>query len=178
MSRRFDRADTGDKVQMQTMCGLAGLDFRLIGAHDYAQLFLLGEQLDLPIHTRTEMFRRMVFNVAAANCDDHTKNFSFLLPHGGDWQLSPAYDVTHAHSATSRWTREHLMAVNGRRTGIERADVLEVGDRFAVPGYKDAFGDVIDAVTGWPTFAGEAAVPDQLVDAIALDIEESASPLR
>jgi hypothetical protein len=38
--------------------------------------------------------------------------------------------------------------------------------------------DVIDAITGWPTFAGEAAVPDQLVGAIALDIEESASPLR
>jgi serine/threonine-protein kinase HipA len=160
------------------MCGLAQLDFRLRGTHDYAQLFLLGEQLGFPVDTRTEMFRRMVFNVAAANCDDHTKNFSFLLPQGGDWRLSPAYDVTHAHSATSRWTHEHLMAVNGKRAGIQRGDVAEVGDRFAVPGYKDAVADVIDAVTGWPTFAGEAAVPDQLVDAIALDIEESASPLR
>jgi hypothetical protein len=70
------------------------------------------------------------------------------------------------------------MAVNGKRADIQRGDVAEVGDRFAVPGYKDAVADVIDAVTGWPTFAGEAAVPDQLVDAIALDIEESASPLR
>jgi serine/threonine-protein kinase HipA len=178
MTRRFDRTDGGGKVHMQTMCGLAQLDFRLRGTHDYAQLFLLGEQLGFPVDTRTEMFRRMVFNIAAANCDDHTKNFSFLLLQGGDWRLSPAYDVTHAHSATSRWTHEHLMAVNGKRAGIQREDVVEVGDRFAVPGYKDAVADVIDAVTGWPTFAGEAAVPDQLVDAIALDIEESASPLR
>ena len=69
----------------------------------------------------------MTFNVAAANCDDHTENFSFTLSEGGRWQLSPAYDITHAHAPESRWTRQHLMAVNGATTGITRADVEEVG---------------------------------------------------
>lgn len=35
----------------------------------------------------------MAFNVMAANCDDHAKNFSFLLREGGGWSLAPAYDV-------------------------------------------------------------------------------------
>ena len=37
----------------------------------------------------------MVFNVMGRNCDDHSKNFSFLLRQGSRaWQLAPAYDVS------------------------------------------------------------------------------------
>ena len=140
MTRRFDRGADGSKTHMQTLCALGHLDFRLVGAHDYAQLFEMAERLGLGADTRAEIFRRMVFNVAAANCDDHTKNFSFILPERGRWQLSPAYDVTHAHNPQSRWTAQHLMAVNGRTTGIARADVAVVGDRFAVPGASAIVG--------------------------------------
>ena len=37
-------------------------------------------------------------NVTATNCDDHTKNVSFMLREGGAWELAPAYDVTHAYN--------------------------------------------------------------------------------
>jgi serine/threonine-protein kinase HipA len=178
MTRRFDRTPDGTKVHTQTLCALGQLDFRQIGAHDYTQLFLLGRQLGVPADARTEIFRRMVFNVAAANCDDHTKNFSFLLPQGDRWRLSPAYDVTHAHSATSRWTRQHLMAVNGRATAITRADVVEVGDRFAVPRISDTIEQILDSVTKWATFASEAGVPGSIARSVARDIAAWSSPLR
>jgi serine/threonine-protein kinase HipA len=178
MTRRFDRLSGGEKVHVQTLCALANLDFRQIGAHDYGQLFLLLEQLGLGPQSRAEVFRRMVFNVASANCDDHTKNFSFLLAQGGQWRLSPAYDVTHAHSPTSRWTRQHLMAVNGKTTEITRADVLEVGDRFGVPGMVDVVDQVLEAVTMWPTFAAEGAVPEATATKIALDIASWSANLR
>jgi len=89
MTRRFDRTPGGDKVHTQTLCAMAHLDFRQIGTHDYSQLFLQAEELGLGPETRTEVFRRMVFNIATANCDDHTKNFSFLLRPGDRWRLSP-----------------------------------------------------------------------------------------
>jgi serine/threonine-protein kinase HipA len=38
------------------------------------------------------LFRQMVFNVLIKNRDDHAKNFSFQLI-GGEWRLSPAYDL-------------------------------------------------------------------------------------
>ena len=177
MTRRFDRADDGRKIHSQTLCALSHLDFRQIGAHDYAQLFLLLEQLGLGPDTRQEVFRRMTFNVAAAICDDHTKNFSFLLPQGGDWQLSPAYDVTHAHAPSSRWTRQHLMAVNGRTAGITRGDVMQVGDRFAVPAASDAYEQVLEAVAKWRTFADEARVPVATADQISADIDAWSEPL-
>ncbi|MHB8451759.1 MAG: type II toxin-antitoxin system HipA family toxin [Mycobacteriales bacterium] len=188
LTRRFDRPSGGDppsgdppgdhKVHVQTLCAMGQLDFRQIGVHDYAQLFLCIDQLNLGPDARAEVFRRMVFNVAAANCDDHTKNFSFLLPEGGRWRLSPAYDVTHAHSPDSAWTRQHLMAVNGRTTAITRADVREVGDRFSVPGASSIIEQVLDTVADWPTFAAEAGVPAAIAANVARDIEAWSAPLR
>jgi serine/threonine-protein kinase HipA len=35
-----------------------------------------------PISDMEEAFRRMVLDVMVANCDDHTKNFSFLMRKG------------------------------------------------------------------------------------------------
>ena len=178
MTRRFDRTPGGDKVHTQTLCAMAHLDFRQIGTHDYAQLFLQIDELGLGPEARAEAFRRMVFNVAAANCDDHTKNFSFLLPQGGEWRLSPAYDVTHAHAPDSQWTRQHLMAVNGRTRGVTRADVDEVGDRFSVPGPSAVVEQVLSAVAKWPTFADKAGVPEATAEHVAIDIETWSSPLR
>lgn len=39
-----------------------------------------------------ELWRRMVFNMAVSNTDDHLRNHGFLLSKEG-WKLSPAYDV-------------------------------------------------------------------------------------
>ncbi len=39
-----------------------------------------------------QLWRRMVFNIAISNTDDHLRNHGFLLLKGG-WQLSPAYDI-------------------------------------------------------------------------------------
>ena len=177
MTRRFDRAGDGSKVHVQTLCALAQLDFRQIGAHDYAQLFLQMDELSLGPDARAEAFRRMVFNVAAANRDDHPKNISFLLPEDGRWRLAPAYDLTHAYAPDSRWTRQHLMAVNGSRTDITRADVDQVGDRFAVPAASQIVGRVLDAVARWPSFADSAGVPQAAVRDVAAHLETSSSPL-
>lgn len=179
MTRRFDRTHDDRKIHLQTLCAMSHLDFRQIGAHDYAQLFLLvDEPLRLGPETRAEVFRRMTFNVAAAICDDHPKNFAFLLAEGGEWHLSPAYDLTHAYAPTSKWTHQHLMAVNGHRSGITRADVMEVGDRFAVPAASSIVDEVLESVAQWRTFADEARVPDATAAAIEVDTEAWSTPLR
>jgi serine/threonine-protein kinase HipA len=178
MTRRFDRTPRGDKIHVQSLCALAHLDFRQIGAHDYAQLFLQIEQFGLGADARAEAFRRMVFNVAAANCDDHAKSFSFLLPEGDPWQLSPAYDVTHAHAPGSEWTRQHLMAVNGNTVGINRDDVMSVADRFGVPGAAGIVEQVLAAVDEWPNQAADAGVPEEVAHGVAANIGTWSKRLR
>ncbi|MGH2719741.1 MAG: type II toxin-antitoxin system HipA family toxin [Actinomycetota bacterium] len=178
MTRRFDRTPEGAKVHLQTLCALGQLDFRLTGAHGYAQAFEMLGRLGLGEGARSELFRRMVFNVAAANCDDHTKNLSFLLAEGGRWALSPAYDMTHAHHPLSPWTARHLMAVNGVPTGISRRDVAVVGDRFVVPRATPIVAEVLAAVDSWSEFADAAGVGTAAKDEVGSDINAMSAPLR
>jgi serine/threonine-protein kinase HipA len=178
MTRRFDRPLDGTKVHVQSLCAMGHLDFRQIGAHGYAQLFDVINRLGLGPDARAEAFRRMVFNVAAANCDDHTKNMSFLLPHEGPWALAPAYDVTHAYVPGNRWISQHLMAVNGQTSDITRADVATIGDRFEVPGATRITEQVLDAVDSWPEFAALAEVPSETTTQISDHIEAWSKRLR
>ncbi len=39
-----------------------------------------------------QLWRRIVFNIAISNTDDHLRNHGFIL-HTKGWQLSPAYDI-------------------------------------------------------------------------------------
>jgi serine/threonine-protein kinase HipA len=166
MTKRFDR-DGAHKSHVLTLCGLRQLDFRQRGTHDYSQLFQAAGDLALGPPAREEIFRRMVFNVAARNCDDHTKNHSFVLD-GPDaqWRLSPAYDVTFAYNPDGAWTYQHLMSVNGSFRDISRDDLLAVADRQRVPRARAIISEVTDAVADWPQFAAKAGLSGNQADAI------------
>jgi serine/threonine-protein kinase HipA len=43
-------------------------------------------------HDLAQLFRRVLFNVAVGNRDDHLRNHGFILGREG-WRLSPAFDV-------------------------------------------------------------------------------------
>jgi serine/threonine-protein kinase HipA len=101
----------------------------------------------------------MVFNVMGRNCDDHTKNFSFLLRRGSIWELAPAYDVTFAHNPAGEWTNQHLMSVNGKFKDITYLDLLAVADRFAIGTAPQVIVQVRSAIKRWAEFAEDAGVP-------------------
>jgi serine/threonine-protein kinase HipA len=145
------------------------LDFRQRGTHAYEQLFMTIGKLGLDDEAKSQTFRRMAFNVMARNCDDHTKNFGFLLKRGQSWELAPAYDVTHAYNPKGEWTYQHLMSVNGKFQGISRADLTEVADRFGVRRPQEALADIRAAVENWSSFATDAEIPVSLRDRVAKD---------
>jgi serine/threonine-protein kinase HipA len=39
-----------------------------------------------------QLWRRIVFNIAISNTDDHLRNHGFIITNNG-WELSPAYDL-------------------------------------------------------------------------------------
>ncbi|HLA26714.1 MAG TPA: type II toxin-antitoxin system HipA family toxin [Syntrophales bacterium] len=157
MTRRFDR-DGNKKHHLQTLCAMAHMDYMQRASHDYNQLFLTIKRILPGYHALEEAFRRMAFNAMAANCDDHTKNISFILREGKEWELAPAYDVTHAHNPQGEWTRQHLMAVNGKFSGISRNDLLAVADRFGIGTAPQVLKQVGEAVSAWPDFAAQAGL--------------------
>jgi serine/threonine-protein kinase HipA len=157
MTRRFDRAGHR-KHHMQTLCAMAHLDYRQKASHDYSQLFQTLDRLKLGYEAREEAFRRMAFNVAAANCDDHAKNFAFLLRQDEAWTLAPAYDMTYAYNPDGEWTHQHLMSVNGKFNNISHDDLLQVADRFGIGTADKVLEQVAAAVDAWPDFASDAKV--------------------
>lgn len=180
MTQRFDREGQSGRHHMQTLCAMAHVDYKKKGTNAYAQLFHTLGQLALPYEDLEEAFRRMVFNVMARNCDDHTKNFAFLLRQGGTrWELAPAYDVTFAHNPNGEWTHQHLMSVNGKFKGFELADLLAEADRFGVGTVKRVIEEVRAAVLRWPEFAQQADLPEaQMADIQSLLLPLGAGPLR
>ena len=171
MTRRFDRTTDDGRLHLQSLCALAHLDFNLIGTHSYDQLFQTVRSLGLELDALQQTYRRMVFNVAGANHDDHTKNFAFLATPDGTWSLAPAFDVTHASRADSDWTSRHLLSVNGRFEGITLDDLYAVAERHRVPAYRRVTAEVLAAVDSWPAHAGAAEVPDDVAVAIAADLD-------
>jgi serine/threonine-protein kinase HipA len=168
MTRRFDR-DGNRKHHVQTLCGLCHLDFRQRASHAYEQLFRAALELRLGDLAMNQLFRRMAFNVAARNCDDHTKNFGFILRQGAGWELAPAYDVTHAYNPKGEWTNQHLTGVNGKFAGITRDDFLAIAERFGIGTAPRVMKRVSDAIGGWKRYAEQAGLSSSEAERIRQD---------
>ena len=163
MTRRFDRGPDGGKLHMQSLCGLAHLDFNAAGAHSYEEALLVIRRLGLPMADIEEQFRRMVFNVVARNQDDHVKNIAFLMDRRGTWSLAPAFDVTWAFNPAGAWTARHQMTLNGKQDGFVRQD-FEACARAASMKRgraREILGQVRDAVACWPAVAEDVGVPER-----------------
>jgi serine/threonine-protein kinase HipA len=162
MTRRFDRLPGGERLHMQSLCAMAHFDFNQAGAYAYEQALLTIRQLNLPMATVEEQFRRMLFNIVARNQDDHVKNIAFLMNKQGQWSLAPAYDVTYSYNPAGDWTSQHQMTLNGKRDGFMPED-FEACAQAAVMkrGRAKAILEQVQwAVKRWPEFAAQAKVTE------------------
>lgn len=166
LTKRFDRV-RGEKVHMQTLCGIAHYDYRLLRAYSYEQAFNVMRTLRLPYSQAQEMFRRLVFNVVVRNQDDHTKNISFLMDKSGKWQLSPAYDTGFAYNPEGGWTSQHQMSVNGKFDNITRKDLLEFANRNNIKEASEIIDQISAAASRWREIAHNCGVPDKMINTIA-----------
>lgn len=110
---------------MITVSGLLETSHRIPNL-DYHDLFKLTYILTKDERQLEELFRRMCFNVFAHNCDDHSKNFSYLYDEQNkQWGLTPMYDITYSSSIGG----EHACCVNGNGRNPEMTDLLAVGEK-------------------------------------------------
>jgi len=158
MTKRFDREGRNTKHHIQTLCAMNHIDYKKKSTNSYEQLLMTLNELTMPHAAYVEVFRRMIFNIMGRNCDDHSKNFSFLLKEGSDWELAPAYDVTFAHNPKGEWTKQHLMSVNGKYKDFTASDIIKVADRFGVGEARQLIAEVKAAIKLWQTFAKEAGL--------------------
>ena len=168
MTRRFDRV-AGNKLHMQSLCAIQHYDFNMAGGYGYEQALMTMRKLKLSRKEQLQQYRRMVFNVIARNQDDHTKNIAFLMNPQGEWSLSPAFDVTHSYKPGEGWTQTHQMSINGKRDHFSRQDLITVAANNDIKNPEAVIEEVMAAVEQWPTFAGEAGVSQNRIEAISRD---------
>ncbi len=124
MLQRFDRAYTDNGyLRFGLVSGLTVLDCS--DSHldrDRWSYPLMADNLrrwsNRPEADCAELFKRMVFNAAVTNNDDHPRNHALLRRHKG-WRLSPAYDLVPA-PVVSLERRDLALAVGnyGRTASI------------------------------------------------------------
>lgn len=166
MTKRFDREGGATKHHIQTFCAMKHFDYNQITSFSYEQLFQTMRELKLSYADAEQLFRRMVFNVVARNCDDHTKNFAFRLKKDGKWELSPAYDICHAYQPKHQWVSQHVLSINGKRTNITRDDLLAVGKSIKNKKAAETIDEISDTIGKWKIFANEVNVLSKLRDEI------------
>ena len=164
MTRRFDRLDSGEKLHMQSLCALAHYDFNLAGAHSYEQAFQVLRQLQLPMQSVEQLFRRMVFNIVARNQDDHVKNIAFLMKKSGEWSLAPAFDLTYSYNPNGAGTSSHQMTMNGKRDDFALDDFNACARTASIKRGLAAriVSEVQGVVSNWSEYAGRAGVADEV----------------
>lgn len=95
LSKRFDRTEEGRRIHFasaMTLLGLTdGCDAK--SGNGYLDIvdFILQNCCDVNENLR-QLYRRVAFNIAIGNSDDHFRNHGFLLTPRG-WTLAPAYDM-------------------------------------------------------------------------------------
>ncbi|HDY8037724.1 TPA: type II toxin-antitoxin system HipA family toxin [Vibrio vulnificus] len=167
ITQRFDRIKNS-KVHVQTLNGLAHIDYKKPGAFSYAELFGIARQLKLSAVDAEQLFKRMTFNIIARNHDDHSKNFAFMLKKDR-WSLAPAYDLAYSYKPGSKWVNSHWMSLNGKRDNFTRSDFYSL-EKLSPIFNKRKIDDIIDTtiehVSTWRQLAEEWDVPKTLIDEI------------
>jgi serine/threonine-protein kinase HipA len=93
-TKRFDRLN-GERIHFTSAMTMTGNHEDAIkndtpGYLDLAEFIqYTGANIEEDLH---QLWRRIVFNIAISNTDDHLRNHGFLLNNNG-WYLSPAYDI-------------------------------------------------------------------------------------
>ena len=155
-------------LPMQTLAALLHLDYNIPNQCSYERYSDRARRLGIGKTGIEQIYRQMVFNVVGMNCDDHVKNFSFLMDRSGKWSLSPAYDITYAYHPDNRWISKHQMSVNGKTKDITRDDLIKCGNTMGLPTEfcREVLNHTINVISNWFSYAGKSGLSEERAEQI------------
>jgi serine/threonine-protein kinase HipA len=101
-----------------------------------------------------QLWRRMVFNIAISNTDDHLRNHGFLL-HKNGWQLSPAYDINPSIDKDGL-----SLNIDTDNNALDFEVAMSVGEYFQLNEKQMLIilNEIIEAVRTWKTLATKIGI--------------------
>jgi serine/threonine-protein kinase HipA len=167
LSKRFDRIGTKRRLHFASAMTLLG---RRGGADRTSYLdlaaFIIKNGAD-PKQDLEELWRRIVFNIAVKNTEDHLQNHGFLLTAGG-WALAPAYDVN-----PNEQGRGLTLNISEADNALDFGLALSVAKYFRVEKDSESIlKRVRRSVAKWKTAAKKYAIPAGEISQMASAFEE------
>ena len=151
LSKRFDRTTDGRRIHFASAMTLLGLtdgsDAQTGNGYLDIVDFILQNCCDVEDNLR-QLYRRVAFNIAIGNTDDHFRNHGFLLTPRG-WTLSPAYDI----NPTTNEYQSLLITSSTNKSDLNL--LLEASEEYMINKEEASkiITEVTDAVKGWRRMA-------------------------
>ena len=156
LSKRFDRTADGHRIHFasaMTLLGLTdGCDAKTGNGYLDIVDFILQNCCQVEDNLR-QLYRRVAFNIAIGNSDDHFRNHGFLLTPRG-WTLSPAYDM---NPTTSEY---QSLLITSSTNKADLNILLEASEEYMI-GKEEAskiISEVTGAVKGWRRMAATLGI--------------------
>lgn len=173
MVERFDRQHTeGGYLRIGLVSGLTmlGSDENYLDRDKWSYPLLadnLRRWSAKPDRDCAELLRRVVFNAAVTNNDDHPRNHAAIRAERG-WRLSPAYDLV-PMPVVSMERRDLALTIGsfGRTASIY--NIVSQCTRFGMPreAVTKEIESIVGVIRGWREHFHECAVSSQDIDYIA-----------
>jgi serine/threonine-protein kinase HipA len=167
LSKRFDRIGTKRRVHFASAMTLLG---QRDGAENASYLdlaaFIIKNGAD-PKQDLEELWRRIVFNIAVKNTDDHLRNHGFLLTTSG-WSLAPAYDVNPNYQG-----RGLTLNISDTDNALDFGLAISIAKYFRVEKNADSIlKRVRRSVAKWKIVAKKYAIPASEIGVMTTAFEE------
>ncbi len=162
LTKRFDR-DNGTRIHFASAMTMTGNTEDIIRdtTPSYLEIVEFIENYGVDVKKNLDqLWRRIVFNIAISNTDDHLRNHGFILTQKG-WILSPAYDLNPS------------IEKDGLSLNIDMDDnalnfdlARSVGEyyRLSEEEMKTILDEVLSVVKDWKTIAKEIGIKNAEIE--------------
>ena len=120
-----------------------------------------------------QLFRRVAFNVAIGNRDDHLRNHGFILTSSG-WRLAPAFDVN-----PNIEKAEHVLNLDESDNLPSLATVVRTSEWYSLSKDRGAkiVGEITEVTRRWREVAARAKIARADIELTAVAFTQSDAAL-
>lgn len=155
-TKRFDR-ENGERIHFASAMTMTGNNEDTIRDDQASYLDIAefisnhGANIEANLH---QLWRRIIFNIAISNTDDHLRNHGFILTKEG-WILSPAYDLNPSIDKDGL-----ALNIDTDNNELDFDLAKSVGEYFRLNNnqMEEIIQQVLGVTTKWKTMANEIGI--------------------
>ena len=155
-TKRFDR-ENGERIHFASAMTMTGNNEDTIRDNQASYLdiaeFISNHGANIEANLR-QLWRRIIFNIAISNTDDHLRNHGFILTKEG-WILSPAYDLNPSIDKDGL-----ALNIDTDNNELDFDLAKSVGEYFRLNNnqMEEIIQQVLGVTTKWKTIANEIGI--------------------